>query len=58
MGAKKMVNIPWGFYKRLYRVSIPAGVTDGTVLRLKGQGKQTSDGGKGDLFLKVSIVSP
>lgn len=57
MGAKKMVNIPWGFYKRLYRVSIPAGVTDGTVLRLKGQGKQTSDGGKGDLFLKVSIVS-
>jgi hypothetical protein len=58
VGGKKMINIPWGFYKRLYRVSIPAGVAEGTVLRLGGQGKQTSDGRRGDLFLKVKIVSP
>lgn len=57
MGAKKLVNIPWGFYKRLYRVAIPAGVAEGTVLRLKGQGKQVAAGRSGDLFLKVKIVS-
>lgn len=58
VGAKKMVNIPWGFYKRLYRVGIPAGVAEGTVLRLRGQGKQAVDGRRGDLFLKVKIVLP
>lgn len=57
-GAKKLVHIPWGFYKRLYRVSIPAGVTQGTVLRLKGQGKQAFEGKRGDLFLKVRIEAP
>ncbi len=55
VGAKKMVNIPWSFYKRLYRVNIPAGVKDGTILRLSGQGRQMPDGRKGDLFLKVRI---
>lgn len=55
MGAKKIINIPWGFYNRLYRVNIPAGVKDATILRLNGQGRQMPDGRKGDLFLKVRI---
>ncbi len=54
-GAKKMINIPWGFYNRMYRLTIPAGTIDGTVLRLGGQGRQAANGGKGDLFLKVKI---
>jgi membrane associated rhomboid family serine protease len=55
-GAKKMINIPWGFYNRMYRLTIPAGTKEGTVLRLGGQGRHAPDGRKGDLFLKVKIV--
>ena len=54
-GTLKMVNIPWGFQKRLVRVTVPAGVQAGSKLRLKGLGKITPDGHRGDLFLKVAI---
>jgi membrane associated rhomboid family serine protease len=56
-GTRKMVNIPWGFHKRLVRVLIPPGVKEDTKLRLKGFGRLTTDGQKGDLFLKVVIKS-
>jgi len=55
-GTQKVVNIPWGFHKRLFRVVVPAGISEGNVLRLKGMGKQRDDRqGQGDLFLKVLI---
>ncbi|MGD8366844.1 MAG: rhomboid family intramembrane serine protease [Desulfobacterales bacterium] len=54
-GARKVVNIPWGFHKRLFQVTIPAGVQEGTQLRLAGLGKRLSDGRRGDLFLKIAI---
>jgi len=54
-GTLKLVNIPWGFQKRLVRVAVPAGVQEGSKLRLKGLGKITPDGQRGDLYLKVSI---
>jgi len=56
-GTSKMVKIPWGFHKRLVRVSIPPGIKEDTKLRLKGLGRLTTDGQKGDLFLKVVIKS-
>jgi DnaJ-class molecular chaperone len=34
---------------------VPAGVAEGTVLRLAGLGKILPDGEKGDLLLKVTI---
>jgi curved DNA-binding protein len=38
------------------RVTIPAGVTDGQLIRLAGQGEQSPGGGKpGDLYLEVHI---
>ena len=38
------------------RVTIPAGVTDGQLIRLAGQGEQVPGGGKpGDLYLEVHI---
>ncbi len=55
-GTLKLVNIPWGFQKRLVRVTVPAGVQAGSKLRLKGLGKITPDGRRGDLYLKVAIV--
>ena len=54
-GSKKLVSIPWGFYQPLYRVNVPAGVKQGTQLRLSGMGKSMSDGMKGDMYLKVKI---
>ncbi|MFC1814142.1 rhomboid family intramembrane serine protease [Thermodesulfobacteriota bacterium] len=54
-GTTKLVNIPWGFQKRVVRVTVPAGIQAGSKLRLKGLGKITPDGPRGDLFLKVNI---
>jgi len=55
-GAQKMVNIPWGFYNRMLRVTIPPGIGEKRKLRLKGQGKMMPDGTKGDLLLNVIIA--
>jgi len=54
-GTKKMVNVPWGFRSRIFRVIIPAGIKEGTVLRLAGMGKLTPGGEKGDLLLRIQI---
>lgn len=54
-GTKKLVNIPWGFQKRIVKVIVPPGVKGGSKLRLKGLGKTTSGGQRGDLYLKVAI---
>jgi curved DNA-binding protein len=38
------------------RVTIPAGVTDGQLIRLAGQGEQATGGGRaGDLYLEIHI---
>lgn len=43
--------------KRSYDVSIPPGVTDGSLIRLAGQGGGGSGGAEaGDLFLRVNII--
>ncbi|MCU0599336.1 MAG: rhomboid family intramembrane serine protease [Desulfobacterales bacterium] len=57
-GANKFVNIPWGFYNRTYKVSIPPGARDGMILRLKGLGKPMPDLRNGDLLLKVIVEQP
>ena len=54
-GARKLVNIPWGFHSRVFRVAIPPGVKEGATLRLAGLGKRASGVEKGDLLLKVVI---
>ncbi len=55
LGTRKLVNIPRGFQKRPFRINVPPGVRDGTVLRLAGLGRKIDDGQRGDLFLKVLI---
>jgi membrane associated rhomboid family serine protease len=57
IGTQKLVNIPWGFQKRIVKVIVPPGVKEGSKLRLKGLGKTVSDGQRGDLYLKVMITS-
>ena len=56
-GAKKLVNLPWGFYNRTIRVQVPPNLKQGSVIRLKGMGRQMPEGLKGDLMLKVTILS-
>ena len=56
-GTMKIVNIPWGFQKRLIRVAVPAGIEAGKQLRLKAQGRLMPDGQRGDLLLKVNFRS-
>lgn len=55
LGTRKLVNIAQGFRKNAFMLNVPPGVTEGSKLRLKGMGKQSPDGLKGDLFLKVRI---
>jgi membrane associated rhomboid family serine protease len=57
-GTQKLVNIPWGFHKRLFKVIVPPGVRTGSRLRLRGLGKEVGSNGsgqRGDLYLKVAI---
>jgi len=54
-GTQKLVSIPWGFHKPMYKVTIPAGVKRGSRLRLAGMGKTIRDHKKGDLFLTIQI---
>lgn len=58
LGTTKIVNIPWGFQKRMFKVKVPAGTTEGTKLRLKGQGRKVATGNAGDLLLSVVIRRP
>jgi membrane associated rhomboid family serine protease len=55
LGTRKLVNIPRGFQKRPFRITVPSGVKDGTVLRLAGLGRKIDDEQRGNLYLKVLI---
>ena len=39
-------------------MKLPAGLSSGKRLRLKGKGLPTLDGGKGDLYAEIKIVIP
>ncbi|MFO7644218.1 MAG: rhomboid family intramembrane serine protease [Desulfosarcina sp.] len=55
VGAHKVVTVPGGLQHRIYRVTVPQGVADGQVLRLRGLGKPKSDGTRGDMMLTIKI---
>jgi DnaJ-class molecular chaperone len=53
-GTSKRVSLPGG---RILDVSIPAGVSDGQVVRLRGQGLEGAQGGRpGDAFIAVRVL--
>jgi membrane associated rhomboid family serine protease len=55
LGARKLVNIPEGFKRRLFVVIIPPGTSDGSRLRLSGMGRSMDNERAGDLYLKVRV---
>lgn len=55
LGTRKLVNIPWGFQRRLFRVTIPPGISGTTSLRLMSLGRIREGKKPGDLYLKVVI---
>ncbi|MBN2124310.1 MAG: rhomboid family intramembrane serine protease, partial [Deltaproteobacteria bacterium] len=54
-GARKLINIPWGYRKGVFRVTVPPGIQDGATLRLSGMGRETAPGLRGNLYLRVMI---
>ncbi|NVM23193.1 MAG: rhomboid family intramembrane serine protease [Desulfobacterales bacterium] len=54
-GAHKLVNIAHGLKKRTFFLTVPPGMSEGSTLRLKGLGRQTAEGIRGNLYLKVQI---
>ncbi|MBU2621602.1 MAG: rhomboid family intramembrane serine protease [Proteobacteria bacterium] len=55
LGAQKLVSVSLGFRKKLYKIVVPPGLTDGSMLRLKGLGREMEGGQKGDLLLKMVV---
>ncbi len=53
-GLERFIYI-WGFQKRLFKVIVPPGMKEGSLLKLKELGKDAPHGQKGDLLLKVAI---
>jgi DnaJ-class molecular chaperone len=51
-GTHKMVAMPDG---KTLDITIPAGIDDGQVLRLRGQGLPGSDGKLGDAYVEISV---
>jgi DnaJ-class molecular chaperone len=51
-GAHKLVAMPDG---KTLDITIPAGIDDGQVLRLRGQGLPGSDGKPGDAYVEISV---
>ncbi len=51
-GAHKVVSMPDG---KTLDIAIPAGINDGQVMRLKGQGLPSSDGKPGDAYVEISV---
>ncbi|MDD5308136.1 MAG: J domain-containing protein [Deltaproteobacteria bacterium] len=56
IGRELEIVVPMGHERRKLKVTLPQGVEDGQIIRLKGQGGRTGRGGPaGDLLLEIRI---
>lgn len=55
LGTRKLISIP--YRRRTVVVTVPAGVRDGTRLRLRGMGRKSAKGDLGDLYVTIRIGS-
>jgi membrane associated rhomboid family serine protease len=54
-GARKLISIPFEYQKKPIVLNIPAGIRDGTKLRLAGMGKKGDDNRRGDFYFTVTV---
>lgn len=55
-GAERQINLTLTSGEKVNaRIKVPAGIEEGKVLRLKGQGASKPNGTRGDLYLKVKM---
>jgi curved DNA-binding protein len=52
-GCEKTIDV----FNEVLRIKLKAGIEDNQILRIKGKGKDLSDGTRGDLLLKISVLS-
>lgn len=55
-GTRKLINIPVGFKKRTFLLTIPPNIKDGNKLRIRGLEHILKGNKRGDLYLKVNII--
>ncbi len=55
-GGKKNISVGDGMSSRVLTVNIPPGVSEGSKIRLAGQGSPSPSGQKGDLYLRVRLL--
>ncbi|GAB6162747.1 J domain-containing protein [Desulfothermus naphthae] len=55
-GGKKTITLSDGASSKVLTVNIPPGVSEGSKIRLAGQGQIGPGGAKGDLYLKVKLL--
>ncbi len=56
-GSEKSIQMSIGHEVKSLNVKIPRGISDGSRIRLKGQGREGIGGGeKGDLYLKLNVL--
>lgn len=56
LGTRKLISVSQGLRQRNVLVTIPPGVHDGTILRLRGLGRRHPGGPSGDLYLEVRVL--
>lgn len=54
-GTRKIISVPRGSQKKMFIVTIPPGIKEGTTLKLGGIGKKIDEFRSGDVLLKVMI---
>ncbi len=54
-GTRKLISIPHEYQKKPIVLHIPAGIRDGTKLRLAGMGKKIDDDHRGDFYFTVTV---
>jgi curved DNA-binding protein len=52
-GTVKTIDI----FNEVLRLRLKAGIEDNQILRIKGKGKDLSDGSRGDLLVRISVMS-
>ena len=55
LGARKLISLDQGSKRRPLFLTLPPGLSEGALIRLKGLGRPTPEGVRGDVYLTVRV---